>query len=1031
MVDTHTDSIRDKTRSLFGRLKTVVRRRSRDTRPTAPDSSTSKVTADPDANTARVNPENDISKTDDHDAKDFWRMAYDKLTERDRNTLATLLPAMTAEPQDAGCSRTKEILNQVVETTETQYREKERKDGIRAKAHRILNSALSFQDVISNTVKFDPTGYASSAWAIVSLALTMAKNHSSLQDAFFDSSEYLADLLTRCAFVEEQFYGGRDPVLANVEKEQSIVRVYVAILRYSAEVRRVQQFNKGKDIVESITAVTSQQLIQLKTSIKEEESLLHHWLVLDEHLRRTTEAETILARLDILMMDIKTLRDAVDMLNLPSAKGAFFGSFEDQHEDECLAGTRTELLQQVQDWGRSSDRHIFWLSGMAGTGKSTIARTVSRTFEEDGILGASFFFKRGERDRGSAAKFFSTIVKQLAVHIPQMIPGIRKALHDPTIPVKSLREQFDKLMLQPLLAVDHGESMGSTVIVIDALDECEPEKDVEIILDLLPEIEKATNMAIRFFLTSRPEIPIRFGFDQIDKSKYQNTILQNLDEDVIKHDIALYLREEFSKIQQRRRHALPPGWPGEERIEALAMMACPLFIFAATVCRFVADTHFDPDERLREFSTGSTGSKMDDTYRPVLNQLLVQDATDRNKLIEEFQRIIGVIILLANPLSMSSLAQLLLGTSEHNSSIDLERHISIHLDFFHSVLSIPSDANLPIRTLHLSFHDYLVDDRTKDQVATSQFWVDKIAKHELIASQCLTVIGRYLKKNICGMTSYGTSRTEIHPDSIARYLPAALQYACRYWVYHLTQSPVPARILGKVLTFLKEHFLHWFEAMGILGMISEAIIAVNSLLQLTKDKSSNEIHVFVLDARRFILKFAQIVDTAPLQLYSCGLIFAPHKALIRENFERELPAWLYRGPKVEEYWNPEMQTLEGHSNSVRSLWDAATGALKHSISTDHIATTIKFSEHLPLLITNIGSFDIQKWYKSFLISSEKVIEVSLTAGRWVTIQGQRELWLPPNYRPHSSTVKNSTIALGSTSGRVAIIAFSVMCGILW
>lgn len=669
----------------------------------------------------------------------------------------------------------------------------------------------------------------------------MAKNHTDRKDTLFDASGYLADLLTRCAFIEEHFYLERDPAMVNFEKERSIVRMYMAILCYSAEVRRLQQSNKGRDIMESITTITSQPLTRLKASIKEEESHVHQWLDLDQHLRRGKEAEAILDHLDQLTVDIQKLRDAVDILNLPFAKGAFFGSFEDQHEDECLIGTRTELLRQVQHWGRSGDRCIFWLSGMAGTGKSTIARTVGRLFKEDGILGASFFFKRGEGDRGSAVKFFSTIVKQLAMHIPQMVPGIRKALEsDPAIPGSSLRDQFNNLLLQPLLALDHGEAVKSTVIVIDALDECESEEDVETILNLLPRVEMAANMAIRFFLTSRPEIPIRFGFDQIDKSKYQNTILQNLDEDVIKNDITLYLKEEFFKIQQKCRHGLPSGWPGEGNIEVLAMMACPLFIFAATVCRFVADRRFDPDERLQEFSTSSTVSKMDGTYRPVLNQLLVQDATDRNNLIEKFQKIIGVIILLANPLSLNSLAELLLDTPEHNSSIylerriRLERQIRVHLDSFHSVLSIPSDPKLPIRTLHLSFHDYLVDDRTKDQEATAPFWVDKKAKHELIASQCLTVMGRYLKKNICELSTYGTSRTEIHPDSIARSLPPVLQYACRYWVYHLSQSSAPAIILDQVLTFLKEHFLHWLEAMGILGMISEAIIAVNSLLRLTK-----------------------------------------------------------------------------------------------------------------------------------------------------------------------------------------------------
>jgi hypothetical protein len=70
---------------------------------------------------------------------------------------------------------------------------------------------------------------------------------------------------------------------------------------------------------------------------------------------------------------------------------------------------------------------------------------------------------------------------------------------------------------------------------------------VEIILELLPKVEKVTGLVIRFFLTSRPESPIRFGFDQIDQSNYQNTILQNLDDDVIKHDIAPISKKDSPK----------------------------------------------------------------------------------------------------------------------------------------------------------------------------------------------------------------------------------------------------------------------------------------------------------------------------------------------------------------------------------------------------------------------------------------------------------------------------------------------------
>lgn len=100
-------------------------------------------------------------------------MAYDELTESDPN----LFPLTGTKSGDAGNARTREILDEVVEATKAQYKKKQGKDGIRATADKILNSVLSFQDVLDNIVKFDPTGYASSAWAIVSLGLTVRFLH--------------------------------------------------------------------------------------------------------------------------------------------------------------------------------------------------------------------------------------------------------------------------------------------------------------------------------------------------------------------------------------------------------------------------------------------------------------------------------------------------------------------------------------------------------------------------------------------------------------------------------------------------------------------------------------------------------------------------------------------------------------------------------------------------------------------------------------------------------------------------------------
>jgi Mrp family chromosome partitioning ATPase len=123
----------------------------------------------------------------------------------------------------------------------------------------------------------------------------------------------------------------------------------------------------------------------------------------------------------------------------------------------------------------SQGKCIFWLSGMAGTGKSTISRTVAQCFAEDGQLGASFFFKRGERERGNASRFFTTIATQTCAQGACDGTVRQKAIDaDPELSGQLVKEQFEKLIFQPLSDIRHiYAQVSKLVIVIDALDECE------------------------------------------------------------------------------------------------------------------------------------------------------------------------------------------------------------------------------------------------------------------------------------------------------------------------------------------------------------------------------------------------------------------------------------------------------------------------------------------------------------------------------------------------------------------------------
>ncbi|KAJ5085578.1 hypothetical protein N7532_010349 [Penicillium argentinense] len=336
----------------------------------------------------------------------------------------------------------------------------------------------------------------------------------------------------------------------------------------------------------------------------------------------------------------------MDLGKLEGVMEAGFESFSDRDEAKCLQGTRTELLQQIMEWAMSpsQEKCIFWLKGMAGTGKSTVSRSVSQSLKDTNHLGASFFFKRGEGDRGNAKKFFPTITRQLILKIPELRSGVQKTLNnDPDIASKSLMEQFEKLLLHPLLNLDQlGGQSQTAVMVIDALDECEHDQDIRNIIRLLPLLQKAKSVRLRIFLTSRPELPIRLGFSEVGDQEYQDLALHEIPEEVTERDIHLFLQDRFKKIKHDRN--IFEDWPGDNIIQELVRISVPLFISAATVCRYIENSKWDPKLRLAELLKDQARyvSRMDKTYLPILTQLLNDqdsDESEQQQLLQEFQDI--------------------------------------------------------------------------------------------------------------------------------------------------------------------------------------------------------------------------------------------------------------------------------------------------------------------------------------------------------------------------------------------------------
>jgi hypothetical protein len=286
---------------------------------------------------------------------------------------------------------------------------------------------------------------------------------------------------------------------------------------------------------------------------------------------------------------------------------------------------------------------------------------------------------------------------------------------------------------------------------------------------------------------------------------YEDMILQEVARQTIQHDLRVYIKHELGQIRQER--SLSIGWPGTDQVEMLVEQAVPLFIFAATVCRYIGDPRDNPRRRL-DIILGYQkvkASKLDATYLPILNQLSQEeDEEERERWASGFREVVGSIVILQAPLSTASLAGLL-----HMSQED----IRCRLDSLHSVLSIPDSDDVPIRLLHLSFRDFLVDTAKKK----SLFWVDERARHGRLASYCIELMSgpNGLRQNICDIKP-GTLRSEIPGPKVLSNLPPELQYACRYWVYHLEQTQQRICSGDCIDKFLQKHFLYWLEAMSLI-----------------------------------------------------------------------------------------------------------------------------------------------------------------------------------------------------------------------
>jgi len=482
-----------------------------------------------------------------------------------------------------------------------------------------------------------------------------------------------------------------------------------------------------------------------------------------------------------------------------------------------------DILQRIYDWAEdlsSNSPSVFWLTGDAGSGKSTIAYSVARHFDgqeadEEGddapeILGANFFCSRQSEETRQRMNIIPSIVDQLAFHSQPYATALLKANKFNSVNITS--KQMKDLLVDPWMQFmsDHHAEFRPFLIVVDALDEIEDRGGSAFLEELLRMTDKSRLQGIKFLITSRPDPDLA----DLCSSFTSDAVCALYDEptDTVKADITTYLQAKLPKLR------------GMPVINELMHQSDGLFIFAATAVRYITPRpKMLKREQIRLLgelgihshesrgSRNANASPIDGLYKQVM--VTAFGGLDDN-LLQDRLYALHTLLCTQERVSISVAGELCSDDPEMSELVELV------VDELHAVLHVKEDRVL---WYHASFPDFIFSEARSSSVLLSpdsrivDMHCDEVAHHAHLLRSCFRIMKMHLRFNICDLPSSFLLDSEVPDlnDRIQANIGDSLKYSCMRWAQHLAQtsSGVGRREIGD---FLRLKVLFWIEAMNLL-----------------------------------------------------------------------------------------------------------------------------------------------------------------------------------------------------------------------
>jgi WD40 repeat protein len=625
----------------------------------------------------------------------------------------------------------------------------------------------------------------------------------------------------------------------------------------------------------------------------------------------------------------------------------------------CMEDTREKLIADISAWFNNSDpscERAFWLNGLAGTGKSAVARTIADRAQQQGRLAATFFFSRNSAGTREPSAIIPTIAYQMALCLPSIRLPICAALD-------SDRHVRDRgVAVQTRILLDNMSSAavpnGPFLVVLDALDECHLENGRpggDAVPNLL---EKFGSLgSIKFLITSRVEAPIRRMFDSLTSQ----VALHDIEKSIVQKDIHRYLDHSFAELARDRQLALP--FPSGSELDEVVRRAGSLFVYAATVAKWISQPEAQPLLRLREVLDKDEDEVpyqhkfLDDMYSEILMQAAKTSSNPRKHECA-LKNVISTVVLLQEPVPASALA-VLAGEEIRTAAL---------LPLLSAVLLV--DESAPVRLFHPSFPEFILsEERCQDK----RFLVRAPEDHLHLAVRCLEVLNVHLQENICNIKDPSLPNTEVHllQQTLEVVAPAELRYACKHWHAHLRLADATSSGLVNTLkTFCTTHLLHWLELLSLLNELPAAqagirlLLAylrvctplssllrtslINYALQSCPECLQASLVILLTDTEHLLSEYREPLDSHALHVYHSAVVTMPTCPLLGGHVSKCVGIPSLRTPRPQG-WIPQHLKIQGHKGTVNSVafspngqlivsgsrdktvrvWDATTGVQRH------------------------------------------------------------------------------------------------------